>query len=124
GQRGMIEHPRDGYRPSLRTGSGRDVALALRLSGSASELLEKQPAATIVSLVPAFDAHVRNDHLRCLSHIATALGARDASSVWVPSAAKAIPFPSWRGVTAGPLELPALSALWLRTQRQRGAWVT
>lgn len=124
GQRGMIEHPREGYRASLRTGSGRDVSLALRLTGSVSELLEKQPAATIVSLVPAFDAHVRNEQLRWLSHIVTALGARDASSVWVPSAAKAVPFPSWRGVTAGPLELPALSALWLRTQRQRGAWVT
>lgn len=124
GQRGTVEHPDDGYRASLRTGSGRDVSLALRLTGSAGELLEKQPAATIVSLVPSLDAHVRNEQLRWVSHIVTALGARDASSVWVPSAAKAIPFPSWRGVTAGPLELPALSALWLRTQRQRGAWVT
>lgn len=124
GARGMIEHPDEGYRASLRTGSGRDVSLALRLTGSVSELLEKQSAATIVSLVPAFDAHVRNEQLRWLSHVVTALGARDASSVWVPSAAKAIPFPSWRGVTAGPLELPALSALWLRTQRQRGAWIT
>jgi len=124
GQRGLVEHPDKPYRASIRTGSGHELSRALGLSGAVAELLDKQPAATIVSLAPAFDAAVRNDQLRWVSRVVTALGARDASSVWVPSAAKAMPYSSWRGVTEGPLELPALSALWLRTQRQRGAWVT
>lgn len=124
GQRGTIEHPHEGFRATLRTGSGRDLARALGVTGSVGELLEKQPAATIVSLVPALDARRRNAQLRWVSRIVSTLGARDASSVWVPSAAKAIPFATWRAATQGRLELPSLSALWLRTQRQRGAWVT
>jgi hypothetical protein len=122
--RGSIDHPTEGWSALVRTGSGRDLARALGLRGPQAELLEKQPAATVLSLVPTLDARNRSDQLRWISRAVAAFGERDASSVWVPSAAKAVPFSMWLDAVAGPLELPALSALWLRTQRQRGAWVT
>lgn len=124
GMRGLVEHVDAPYRATLRTASGHDLSRALGLTGSMAELLDKQPSATIVSLVPTLDARTRTEQLRWLSWVVAALGANDAANVWVPSAAKAIPFPAWRSATQGPLALNALAALWLRTQRQRGAWVT
>lgn len=122
--RGVLTHPVEGWVASVRVGSGRDVARRLGLRGPAAELLDKQPAATVLSLVPVLDARKRTEQLRWLSRAVAALGERDASSVWVPSAAKAVPFSTWASAVDGPLELSALAALWLRTQRQRGAWVT
>ncbi len=121
--RGLLTNPAGRWSASLRTGSGRDLARLLGPAGP-GELLEKQPAATVVSLVPALDARRRTEQLRWMSRVVAALGARDASSVWVPSAAKAVAYPMWASAAEGPLELPALAALWLRTQRQRGAWIT
>lgn len=122
--RGTLEHPVHGWKAIVRTGSGRDLARQMALSGPSAELLEKQPAATILSLVPSIDARARTRQLQWIARAVCLLGVRDASSVWVPSAAKAIPFSTWRSAAEGPLELASLSALWLRTQRQRGAWVT
>lgn len=122
--RGVLTHSGEGWTAGVRTGSGRDLARVLGMQGASGELLEKQPAATIVSLVPMLDARKRTEQLRWMSRVVATFGAEDASSVWVPSAAKAVPFPTWVAAVDGPLELPALSALWLRTQRQRGAWIT
>jgi hypothetical protein len=121
---GSLDHPVRGWRASVRSGSGRDVARTMALSGPSAELLEKQPAATMVSLVPALEARARTEQLQWIARAVSLLGARDASSVWVPSAAKALPYATWRSAAEGALDLPSLSALWLRTQRQRGAWVT
>lgn len=120
--RGRLEHPIEGWTATVRTGSGRELARAM--GGGGAPLLEKQAAATVISLVPVLDAGPRTEQLRWVSRAVGMFGARDASSVWVPSAAKAVPFPTWQSTVEGPLELPALSSLWLRTQRQRGAWVT
>ncbi len=119
-----LDHPTEGWSAIVRTGSGRDLSRALGLRGTQGELLEKQPAATLLSLVPTLDARKRTDQLRWMSRAVAAFGAQDASSVWVPSAVKVVPFSTWLDAMEGPLELSALSALWLRTQRQRGAWVT
>jgi hypothetical protein len=78
----------------------------------------------VLSMSPGLRARARTEQLRWMSRAAYVFGKDDASTVWVPSAAKAIPFPTWAAAIDGPLELPALSALWLRTQRQRGAWIT
>jgi hypothetical protein len=122
--RGDLEHPVHGWKAMVRNGSGRDLARQMALTGPSAELLEKQPAATIVSLVPSIDARDRTRQLQWIARAVSLLGQKDASSVWVPSAAKAVPFSTWRSAAEGPLELASLSALWLRTQRQRGAWVT
>lgn len=124
GGRGRLEHPTEGWLAQVRTGTGRELARALGASGSAAELLEKQAAATVVSMVPSLEARTRTEQLRWVSRAVASLGEGDASSVWVPSAAKAVPFTTWATTVEGPLELPALSSLWLRTQRQRGAWIT
>ncbi len=124
GAHGVLTHPSEGWTASLRTGSGRDLARMLGMSGPSAELLEKQPAASVLSLVPMLDARKRTEQLRWMSRAIALFGSDDASSVWVPSAAKAVPFATWASAVEGHLELPALSALWLRTQRQRGAWIT
>jgi hypothetical protein len=123
-RRGRFEHREEGWVAHVQTGSGRELARALAATGSAGELIEKQPAATVVSMAPALDARARTEQLRWLTRAVAVLGAADCSSVWVPSAAKAVPSTTWLSTTEGPLELPALSTLWLRTQRQRGAWIT
>ncbi len=68
GGRGAIDHPTEGWSALLRTGSGRDLARGLALRGPAAELLEKQPAATVLSLVPMLEARKRTNQLRWISH--------------------------------------------------------
>ncbi len=122
--RALLSHPDHGWTAIVRIGSGRDLARILSLGGSEAALLEKQPAATLVSMVPALNANERTEQLRWLARAVVAFGARDASSVWVPTAQKAIPFSTWITAVEGTLSISVLSALWTRTQRQEGAWVT
>lgn len=122
--RGRLHHPIEGWTAQVRSGTGRELARTLGAVDSAAALLEKQPSATVVSLVPTLDAGARTEQLRWVSRAVALLGAQDASGVWVPSAAKVVPMSTWTSTSEGALDLTNLSSLWLRTQRQRGAWLT
>jgi hypothetical protein len=119
-----LREPDAGWTALVRSGTGLELARSLGASGPSSLLLEAQPAATLVTMRPALDATARTAQLRWLARAAAALGAPDASSVWVPSAAKVIPYAEWAEAATGPLDLPRLAPLWLRVERGREAWVT